>query len=65
MRTRTEIEKELIEVRKILKDIRECGGDSNFQYGAQQALVWILGEARSPSEVEELLIEIAANLEDA
>ena len=56
MRTEQEIRQELKAVRGHLEKYRanECD-DIQMLYGAQQALGWVLNEAKAPSEVEEII----------
>lgn len=63
MRTLDEIEKELLEVRALLKKRRDDGSeDTDMLYGAQQALGWVIEKLRSPSEVEKAIERVAAAL---
>lgn len=63
MRTETEIEKELREVRRLLKTCRDGGDDEDMLYGAQQALGWVIEKLQSPSEFEVTIKHIAEWLE--
>ena len=61
MRTEAEIREELSEVRRLRREaIEACDEDSSaVLYSAQQALGWVLGELKSPSDLGMLLREVA------
>lgn len=59
MKTELEMRRELKSVRSLLAENRRNGIDIDILYGAQQALAWIIEEARSPSELESVIRQIA------
>jgi hypothetical protein len=62
MTTEIEIVRELKRVRELLAAYRANGDNEDMLYGAQQALVWVLGRGISPSELEQAIQEIAEDL---
>lgn len=63
MKTELEIRRELRAVRAMLEAKRVAGSeDTDTLYGAQQALGWMLGELRSPTELEAAVHAAAATL---
>jgi hypothetical protein len=65
MRRELEIHQELKRVRKLLAQYRVNDWDDSLLYGAQQALVWMLEQGVSPSELEKTILEVAKDLEEA
>jgi hypothetical protein len=59
VKTELEVRRELREVRKLLKALRAEGEDVDMMYGAQQALIWLLGDGKKPSELEKMIHELA------
>ena len=68
MKTQREIVSELRSVRTALASIRDEGSNTlmfgDMMYGAQQALVWMLDEGRSPSSLQCLIDELSETLDD-
>jgi hypothetical protein len=63
MKTELEVRRELRAVRAMLKAKRDAGSeDTETLYSAQQALGWVLGELRSPTELESAIAMCAADL---
>lgn len=63
MKTKTEIEIETLKVRAMLEAARSRGDeDTDMLYGAQQALGWVLGELRSPTDLEDFVRTTAAKI---
>ena len=63
VRAELEIARELKRVRKLLVEIRENGDDQKLMYGAQQALVWVLKQGISPSELDATISSVAEEFE--
>jgi hypothetical protein len=64
MKTETEIEQELLEVRRLLAKRRDAGSeDTDMLYGAQQALGWVIEKLKSPSKLETTIERVADWLE--
>ncbi len=64
MKTQDEILCELKSIRLRLAEIREKDGDISTLQGAQQALVWALGErVRSPCELEDAIVMVAEEID--
>jgi hypothetical protein len=64
MRQELEVAKELKRVRDLLKEYRANKWDEDMLYGAQQALVWVMEQGISPSELEETIQFVAEYLEN-
>jgi hypothetical protein len=60
--TELEVARELKSVRRLLAEYRANGENDEMLYGAQQALVWVLGRGLSPSRLEEVIHEVAKEL---
>ena len=63
-KSRSEIEIQLLLVRAQLAKVRNDGEDEALLYGAQQALLWALGEGMSPSNVWGVVENFAGELND-
>ena len=67
MRSRAEITVELVKVRAILAKLRsDDHGDedsTDMMYGAQQALAWLVEKAMSPSDLHDVISDLAEGLE--
>ena len=62
-KTKAEIEVELVKVRGLLARLRARADvdedDTSMLYGAQQALIWMLGRGGSPSDLQDLIEDLA------
>jgi hypothetical protein len=65
MRSRAEITVELVKVRAILAKLRSDDGEdsTDMMYGAQQALAWLVEKAMSPSDLHDVISDLAEELE--
>jgi hypothetical protein len=64
MKTRSAVLAELKRVRELLA-VQQCDGDdTDLMYGAQQALVWILGEGAAPSYVGKVIEQLCESEQD-
>jgi hypothetical protein len=60
VKTEQQVRTELVRVREVLKRARdEDGEEEAVLYGAQQALGWVLGELRAPSQLEAILVRLS------
>lgn len=65
MKTELDIARELKRVREQLAQWRANGWDDDLLYGAQQALIWMLGRGTPPSELEAVIMALAKELDEA
>ena len=63
MKSETDIQRELFNIKRMLAEMRTNSNidstETDMLYGAEQALSWVIGGFRSPTEVEEIIREAA------
>lgn len=66
MKTKNDVIVELIKVRGQLAKLRNDSGEdeTSMLYGAQQALVWMVNEGMSPSELHDVIHDLSEDLAD-
>lgn len=64
MKQELEIARELKKVRVLLGELRANGENTSLMYGAQQALVWMMGQGMPPTELCGLIQRVAKALEE-